>query len=206
MKVNGDFVAGENRVKQNGRHLDAEILVIERHFAVAREHSVCPERRVDRHRHRVRLAVKRQETGHDPRAFVGIGYHRTDDAVALESDGRILIRLERFFGDGSITRHVIAAIAGCVDQHPHLSRARNVGGIDAYCAVNYAERPTALPRMNAAGSATDALTVLRSTSTLKCIVAARAAAASKTMSANAPAIAATRRARTPRISSEYIFN
>ena len=35
--------------------------------------------------------------------------------------------------------------------------------------------PVALPRIQAAGSATDALTVLRSTSILKCIVAARAA-------------------------------
>src|SRR5882762_9860170 len=86
MEANGGFVAGEDRVEQNGGNLYPEILVVEFHFAVAVEDAVGAERRVDRHGHRVRFAVEDKEAGHDRGAFTRAGHDDADDAAAPEAD------------------------------------------------------------------------------------------------------------------------
>src|ERR1700731_3795913 len=66
--------------------------------------------------------------------------------------------------------------------------------------------PVASPRIQAAGSATVTLTVLRSASILNRIAAARAAPDSKAISANATPSIISARVKTPRISLADFFN
>ena len=141
VKANRRLIAGQNRAKQNAGDLDAELLVIELHFAVAGEDAVRVERRVDRHGHGLRFAVKVRNPDTIAVPSWPPVITDADDTVALESDGGKFVRLERFFGDGSIARRIVAAIAGRVDQDPRAGGARDVGGIAAHRAVDYAQRP-----------------------------------------------------------------